>query len=83
MRTGQFAPDLKTLIDNRMIERWRVETRGYKVKLRCQSWDKYEAVAEPIAPKDSGIRYFLIDETGVITYEEMKPATKSSYRLGE
>jgi hypothetical protein len=43
--------------------------------------DVYQILADPLAPRKSGIRHFFMDETGVIRASETDPASATSPAL--
>ena len=50
----------------------------YRYEYRKTATDGYVVTAEPVDPGKHGRRYFYMDQSGVITYEVLKPATPKS-----
>jgi hypothetical protein len=50
----------------------------YRYNYRKTEKDGYVVTAEPTEPGKHGRRYFYMDQSGVITYEVLKPATPTS-----
>jgi hypothetical protein len=50
----------------------------YRYQYRKTATDGYEVTAEPVEPGKHGRRYFYMDQSGVITYEVLHPATARS-----
>lgn len=50
----------------------------YRYDYRKNGTDGYIVTAEPLDPGHHGRRYFYMDQSGVVTYEVMKPATAKS-----
>ena len=82
-----YAPDLETLSRHQLIDPvlGSGTKQGYIFSLTRSSNNpelRWNCTAKPQSPGTSGIRYFYIDETGVIRYETDKIAESHSLPMG-
>ena len=82
-RFGSFPTSLSDLVNAGYIDSGGSSPfkAGYTFTYTRSSDEHFEATAQPTRPGETGIRYFFVDDSGVIRFSKLGPAGGGSPRL--